>query len=350
MKALYVTRRYNEQNGEWGKISCIDTPMPKIVAPDDVLIHVAYASICGSDVHHVKDTVLHHLFGETPFRIGHEYSGIIVDSGPEAQKKGFFPGDAVTGNFVLECGHCPACRSGRREFCEHPYVSADAQAEYIVWKADQLYHLPEGTDLKEGALFEPFTIAVGAMERSDFQSGQSVFVQGAGSIGQMLIQLLSKTGASMIGAAVRTPLKQEMAMRMGADFVIDPLSEDVVKSALKKNGGKGFDIVFEASGNMECAEQALDLVRPGGTIVCVSYYLKEAELRIPLFEKLVARGIVLKGLQLAQNSWIHSMALFPKMDLLPLISDIYPLNESDRAYGELIKGKKLKILFDCSKE
>lgn len=349
MKAIYVTETFDELHKKPGRVACLDVVKPAVTEPDDVLIKIAYASICGSDAHYIKDNLLTDLFPSVPFPIGHEASGIIEDLGTEAIKKGFRIGDHVTGNFVLECGFCEACRTGERQFCKAPYVHGAAQAEYIVWKADQIYRIGKELPLDEAALIEPFNIAVGAMQRSGFKPSDSAFVLGAGSIGQMLIQLLRKSGASTLGASVRTAEKRDMALKMGADHVVDPLHQDIFEEAALHTEAKGYDIVFEMSGNVECAAQALEIVRPGGCIVMASYYPPETSLNIRLFEKIVSRGITIKGLQLAQNSWVQSLKLFPMMDFKPLISRVYSLESCEQAYQDLVSGKYMKLLFSCTK-
>lgn len=348
MKAIYVTKTYGEEDHTPGKVECLETEKPAVQEPDDVLIRVAYAAICGSDAHYVKDNLLTGLFPPAPFAVGHELSGVIEDLGPAAEVKGLRRGDRVTGDFVLECGHCAACRRGERQFCSAPHVAGGAQAEYIVWKADQVYKLPEGVSLLEGALFEPFTIAMGALDLAELKAGENAFILGAGSVGQMLIQLLAHSGASLIGASVRTASKREMALKMGADFAVDPTRENLVEAIRGRTDGEGFDVVFETSGNIACAKQALQIVRPGGTVVFLSYYAPGSILEMPLFETVVSKGITIKGVQLAQNSWIRAMKMFPKMNLRPLVSKIYPLEACEQAYADLLTGKYLKLVFRCS--
>lgn len=349
MKAVYWTREYDPATKTPGMIQLLDVEKPMIQAPDDVLIRVVYASICGSDAHYIKDDILTVVF-HAPAPIGHEISGIVEDLGPAAEAKGFKRGDWVTGDFVLECGHCAACRSGKRQFCENPQPNGAGQAEYIVWKADQVYRVPEGVSLLEASLIEPFSIAVEATERGGMELGRTVFVLGAGGIGQMMIQLAARTGASLVGTSVRTASKRAIAKKMGADFAVDPVTEDLVKTGMERTDGKGFDVVFETSGNMECARQALQLVKQGGTVVFVGYYPPDSFLEVPMFEQMIFRELTLKGAQLAQNSWIKALELFPRMDLKPVISKVYPLAECEHAYRDLISGQYLKIVLQCSED
>lgn len=348
MKAIYLTKLYDPITQAPGSVECIEVKKPQVMHSDDILIRVAYASICGSDIHFVKDDLLTDLFPPPPIPVGHELSGIIEDLGEEAEKKGFRRGDKVTGDFVLECGHCDFCRLGERQFCRYPRVASGAQAEYIVWKADQVYRIPEGVSLLGAALFEPFTIAVGALDLADMRAGQRAFVLGAGGVGQMLIQLLRRSGAAAVGASARTASKRELALRMGADFAVDPLRETVTAAAKPYAGQRGFDLVFETSGNPQCAKQALEIVRPGGTVIFVSYYPPGSVLEISLFEELVTKGVTLRGLQLAQNSWVRAMEIFPMLNLSPIISKVYQLEECRQAYADAVSGKYVKIVFKCS--
>jgi (R,R)-butanediol dehydrogenase/meso-butanediol dehydrogenase/diacetyl reductase/L-iditol 2-dehydrogenase len=344
MKAVYVTKTFDPKSATPGEVSCLEVPTPTVIEPDDILIRISYAAICGSDAHYIKDNLFPF---EPPFPAGHEFSGVIEDLGPAARAKGFKPGDAVTGNFVLECGFCEACRNGKRQFCENATANGAAQAEYIVLKANQVYPVPPGVSLLEAALIEPFTIASGAIDKADIKLGHSVLILGAGSIGQMLVQLARMAGAALVVATARTASKRELACTLGADRAIDPTHEDVAALTGELTGARGFDVVIEASGSLECATQALDLVAAGGTVVYMSYYPPGKPISLDLFEKVVVRELTIKGLQLSQNNWPRALKMFHRIDVKPLISNIYPLKDAAKAYDEVVAGSSLKLLFDC---
>ncbi|MDR2197463.1 MAG: alcohol dehydrogenase catalytic domain-containing protein [Coriobacteriales bacterium] len=343
MKAVYVTRTFDGASGTPGKVEVLEVAKPAVRDDDDVLVHIAYSALCGSDAHYIKDNLFPF---EPPFAVGHEFSGVIEEAGAHAVARGFAPGDEVTGNFVLECGFCDMCRTEKRQFCEHATANGSAQAEYIVLKAAQLYHLPPGTSLLEGALIEPFTIACGVIDKARLRLGHSVLILGAGSIGQMLVQLARLNGASLVAASARTPSKRELALNLGANAVIDPLNEDIFARS-HELAGPGFDVVLEASGSLECAQQALDLVAPGGTVILMSYYPPDQPIAIDLFKQVVVREITLSGLQLSQNNWPRALRMFSRVDVRPLISKVYPLQEAPQAYADLIAGRSLKLVLDC---
>ena len=124
-KAVMLVKDYNPERGQLGEVDCLNVPVPKLVNDDDVLIKVAYASICGSD-----PNVLKGLFPDrAPCPIGHEVSGTIKELGPKAKKLGWKVGDRVTGNFYQTCGACDYCHTGMGKYCPKGGGKIGAQAE-----------------------------------------------------------------------------------------------------------------------------------------------------------------------------------------------------------------------------
>jgi (R,R)-butanediol dehydrogenase/meso-butanediol dehydrogenase/diacetyl reductase/L-iditol 2-dehydrogenase len=127
-----------------GRIEVWEVPEDP-VGPEDVKIKVAYCAICGSDPHLVEG-----IFGwPVPFGMGHEVSGVIVELGEKATKKGLKVGDRVSGNFLRFCGACYYCQNGQQQFCLHADESNHpGYSEYLVWHESQVYRLPDGVSLK----------------------------------------------------------------------------------------------------------------------------------------------------------------------------------------------------------
>ncbi|HHV19902.1 MAG TPA: alcohol dehydrogenase catalytic domain-containing protein, partial [Thermoanaerobacterales bacterium] len=214
MKAVMLVKDYNPERGQLGEVDCLNVPVPKLVNDDDVLIKVAYASICGSD-----PNVLKGLFPDrAPCPIGHEVSGTIKELGPKAKKLGWKVGDRVTGNFYQTCGACDYCHNGMGQFCPNAVGKVGAQAEYIVWSASQLYRLPDSVDLLDGTFAEPFNIALHAIEVADMKLGDRLAISGAGGIGLMLVQLAKISGASQVTVIEPVRSKRELALELGADY------------------------------------------------------------------------------------------------------------------------------------
>ena len=165
--------------GARGEVGVVDFPKPEI-GPEDVLIKVAYCSICGSDPHIMSGLIPLTL----PYGLGHEVSGTIAELGPKATIKGLKVGDRVAGNFGEVCGVCYYCRNGQEQFCNRTVETMrPGMAEYVRWHEQQVYRIPDSVSLEEACLTEPVAIAMRAIERADIRVGAKVAVSGAGGIG-----------------------------------------------------------------------------------------------------------------------------------------------------------------------
>ena len=340
-----LVRAYNEETKERGEVACLEVPKPELKNPDDVLIKVAYASVCGSDPH-----LLEGYFDlPIPSPCGHELSGIVEALGPEANKKGLKVGDHVTGNFYRTCGCCDDCLSGQPQFCQHAEGLGAAQAEYIVWHEDQVYKIPDGVSLLDAALTEPFNIAVRAVELADFRMGAHVAVSGGGGIGLMMTQLLKRGGAGRVTVLEPQEGKRERALEMGADYVMNPLDEDIEEQVLKVTGGKGFDAIIESSGNGPAARKTLDFAARGAHLVFMSMYRRDYEMSMNLLEYTYRKELRIQGMYLAQESFPRAVKMLPQMNFKPVIEKLYSLDECSQAYADQKSGKYAKLVFDCSR-
>lgn len=344
MKAVMVVKDYNRETGELGEVACIDVPMPKIVNDDDVLIKVAYASICGSD-----PNVLKGLFPDrAPCPIGHELSGTIEMLGPKAEEQGWKVGDRVTGNFYVSCGVCDYCRDGMGQFCPNAVGKVGTQAQYIVWSSSQLYKLPDSVDLLTGTLAEPFNIALHAIEVADIKLGARLAISGAGGIGLMLVQLARICGVSQVTVIEPEERKRKLALELGADYTIDPLHDDVLAKTAEITKGLGFNVVLEASGNSKAAETALQIAAKQGHVVYFSMYKTDYNLPVNLYKYCYHNEIRIQGMFLGQSSFARAVAMLPRVNLKPIIDKIYSLDDCKQAYADQMSGKYAKLVFDCS--
>ncbi len=343
MKAVMLVKAYDAQTGTLGEIACLDVPKPQLVHDDDVLIKVKYASICGSDPH-----LLEGIWDlPIPSPCGHELSGVVEALGPAANKKGLKIGDKVTGNFYRTCGSCNDCLKGRPQFCTRAEGHGAAQAEYIVWRESQVFKIPDGVDLLDAALCEPFNIAVRTVERAEIQLGAHVAVSGAGGIGLMVTQLLKRAGAGRVTVLEPVASKRELAKKMGADFALDPTAPDIMEQVLGVTDQIGFDAVIESSGNGGAARAALDYARRGGTIVFMSMYRKGYEMPVNMLDYMYTKELTLKGLYLAQESFPRAVDMLSTVKLSPIVEKIYSLDQCVEAYQDQMSKKYAKLVFDC---
>ena len=178
-----------------GRLEVVDI-LSKAPGPEDVKIKVAYCSICGSDPHIVQENP----FGwDLPVGLGHELSGIVVELGERAVKKGLKTGDRVAGNFLKFCGTCYYCQNGQQQFCLHADESNQpGMSEFVTWHESQVYKLPDDISLEAGCLLEPISVAVRIVDKLAARIGSRVAICGGGPIGLLTLQSFKMAGASQI--------------------------------------------------------------------------------------------------------------------------------------------------------
>ncbi len=330
-----------------------DMPEPN-VAPDQVKVKIAYAGICGSDVHEVEGKAgfgirPEWMIGKAPpprragvARImGHEASGTIAEIGKDVKGE-FQVGQRVAMDFKAYCGSCWYCNNMMQGSCLNRKGSSGSMATYAVYPEGAVYPLPEDVDLDVGALLEPVSIAVHTMDIAQIRSGDTVIVTGAGPIGLLIMQMAMRSGASRILVSEPVAERRKLAKELGADVVIDPLREDLLAASNKLTDYRGFAVCFEASGRAEMAKQLLYLAQTAGTVVWAAMYPNEAEVVVsPSF--MYSRELKIHAVRVSPYSFPRALQLLSKLDLKPLIS-VRNLDDAAQAFADLRVGKGVKIL------
>jgi len=264
-----------------------DVPEPQL-KEGQALIRVAYAGLCGTDIH-----IYHGEFEPRvsyPRILGHEFSGVIEEVSKDIDY--LQKGQRVVVDTVSSCGRCPACIDGRRSACSHlklEGVDTDGGfAEYVAVDAKRVYVVDEAISLRDASLVEIYSIGVHATRRGGVEPGDFAAIFGCGRVGFSILECVSQCGVSGIAVVDVSDSKLEKAMKVGADYVINPRREDPARKIRELTGGAGADIVFEAVGHAvqipgqkpplaQCAE----VMRCGGRIVVLGQGPEE----IPVFWK-----------------------------------------------------------------
>ena len=248
-----------------------EVPDPRPGA-NDVLVRVRLCGLCGSEFRKWdgrRNTVF-------PFIPGHEWSGDVIEVGSEVQ--GVEVGDRVVGESGIHCGRCSVCRDGYgTPYCPHSEWygltgegSPGALAPYIAVRAECLHQLPDHVSHEEGALVEPLSVSYYAIwgVGGGVAPHDRVVVFGAGPIG--LLALLTATAASAPVFVVEpSPYRRDLAERLGADGVIDPLAEDPVERIMDYTGQLGATLIVECSSNERAVASTVHVAARGGRIVLV---------------------------------------------------------------------------------
>lgn len=330
-----------------GKVEVCELP-DRSTGPEDVKVKIAYCSVCGSDPHIVEG-----IFGPItdPRGLGHEASGVIVELGEQAVKKGLKIGDRVAANPSAFCGTCYYCQNGQQQFCPHiKRYKSPGMAEYAVWHESMVHKLPDEIGLKKGCLLEPVSIAVRMVEKAGLKLGQRAAVCGGGPIGQLVIQCLKRFGATALTVIEPVKERREWALRFGASFSIDPASEDVRGRADEITGNLGFDAVIDCSGSGRAAAVLPDITAKGGVVVYGSMYPEAFELPVNLYRTFFEKELTFTGCYLSPYSFPRALQLLPELDLEEFVRVVYPLGRGPEAFDRQAKGDALKVLIHCNED
>lgn len=254
-----------------------------------VQIKVSWCGICGTDLHEYLSGPIyipvghpHPLTGvQAPVIIGHEMSGKVVAVGEDVTD--FAPGDRVAACPIIGCGACRWCTSGSMAQCDRVAFlgtswTGGALAECVNLNAYQCYRLPNSIEDDAGALVEPFSAVVRAVQRSAPKPDDQVAVVGAGPMGLMSIMASRIFGCERVAAFEVASLRQEAAKLCGAQAVVNPATEDAEKRALELTNGHGFDLVLECAGVPATALLAGRLARTRGRVTLMGVFDKPAAL------------------------------------------------------------------------
>jgi (R,R)-butanediol dehydrogenase/meso-butanediol dehydrogenase/diacetyl reductase len=297
-------------------IESVPDPNP---ASDEIVIKVGRCGICGSDLHMTREP----LFGlQSGTVLGHEFAGEIVELGKDVT--GFKTGDRVAVAPLRGCGSCASCLAGEPSWCRRMMLQGGGYAEFATATAPQCATLPDGTSLADGALVEPLAVALHGVALSGLTPGSRVLVMGAGPIGIAVAFWARRLGASRVVVCDVFDRQAVLVREMGASAFVT-IDSDPAHNIEVACGGAP-DIVFECVGRPGILAQALEHVRPRGTIVmlglCTSpdsfipfaavqkevrfqtsafFYMREFQAALDVFERGQAspRAMVTETIQLA---------------------------------------------------
>ncbi|MBS3169515.1 galactitol-1-phosphate 5-dehydrogenase [Candidatus Woesearchaeota archaeon] len=311
---------------------------------DWILVNVKYAAICGSDIPRVKVKGTY-SFPTVP---GHEFSGIISQVG--SQVDGFKPGDRVTVYPLVSCGSCSYCLNGNENLCgNYNYLGSRCDggfAEYVVCPARNVIRVPENVSLEEAALVEPLSVALRGVKRAGVKRGGRVIIFGLGPIGLFAIQWAKKNGAVKIVGIDRNAHKLDIALRLGADFVLNSNEGDYLQKLHSIKSDYPFDVVLECSGSNLFQDQAITTVKKGGVISLLGNPQKETSFSEKTFQLLLRNEITLIGswnslIVPGENEWqevLHSLS-DGTISAMPVITHRFPLSEIKDVFDNLYERK-----------
>ena len=260
-----------------------ESPKPDL-RPGWVLLAVEDSGICGSEI---GAFLGHNELRRPPLIMGHEFSGLVTELGPEVPRE--WQGQLVTVNPILSCGQCRTCRRGLRQLCaSRKIIGVDypgSYAEFVAAPVGACYRI---RDSLVGALVEPLACGVRATSLAQIETGDSVMVIGAGTIGLMATRLAGARGASSCVVVDTNPARLRWASNWGATSVLNPKTDDVQALVKESTSGDGVDCVIDAVGSSQTRAQGVAVVRRGGRVVLMGLHENATNLpgnEIVRFEK-----------------------------------------------------------------
>ena len=320
---------------------------PPTIGPNDLLVRVRYASICGTDLHIWNWDAWAQRTIPIPLVVGHEFEGEVVEVGSEVG--GFEPGARVAVEGHVTCGHCRNCRAGRRHLCRNTVgigVQRDgAFAELIAVPAVNAYVMPPGMPDEIGSCLDPLGNAVHSALSFDLV-GEDVLITGAGPIGVMAAAVSRFVGARYVVVTDTNHYRLALARRMGATLAVDPTATTLRDVMGELGMREGYDVGLEMSGSPDALRSMLEVMNNGGRVALLG--IPDREVSIDL-DKVIFRGLVLKGIygrEMFETWYRMGVMLQSGLDITPVITHRFPAARFAEAFEVVRSGQCGKVVLD----
>jgi len=338
MKALVKSK---PERGLWME----EVEIPK-VGVNDILIKVTKSAICGTDLHIYRWDEWSQKTIKIGQTIGHEYVGTVADMG--AGVTGFKIGERVTGEGHIACGQCRNCRRGRQHIRENTIgigVTRNGSfAEYVVVPATNVMRMHPSIPDEMLAIMDPFGNATHTA-LSWSLVGEDVLVTGAGLIGSMCVAIAKFAGARYVVATETNEYRIELAKKMGATRVVNPLKEKL-SDVVNELGMIGFDIGLECSGSPVAFNDMLDNMYNSGKISLLGILPPKTGIN---WDKVIFKGLTLKGIygrEMYETWYQMEQMLHSGLDLSPMITHRFPINEFEKGFQIMDEGNCGKVILN----
>ncbi len=320
-----------------------DVEVP-IINKDELLIRVTAASISPGDLAIYNSGGPGFATPTLPFVFGREFCGEVVEIGSQA--KGFDKGDFISVESHIFCGVCGQCRNDQRHICQNLRVIGrdvpGGLAEYAAVPARCAWKHTDDTLKDIGAVMEPFGSSVHAVLAEDLV-GRAVLISGCAPQGLFAAGIAKAAGAKRVIALDASGYRRKLALKMGADTVIDSSAPDCLAKVIRACGPEGADAVIEMSGHAKAISLGLKALRPGGRFV--AFGLPVTNLSLDYAGDIVKRGLRLEGIAGREifRSWYKMESLLKSgaVNPRPAITHTFQLKDFKKAFA-LINSKEQK--------
>ena len=314
------------------------------IGDDQVKISVKYCGVCGTDIHiYEGDGGASEVV--PPIIIGHEFSGVVHTVGKNV--KSVQVGDRVSVDPNDACGECYFCRNAQAHFCKNMVGIGTTYpggfAEYVTVREKQVYKIPDNLSHETAALVETVSCCLHGIDLCNIKTGQTILIIGAGPIGLLMLQLAKMSGAGKIFVSEIVPEKRELALKYGADIVIDPIDEDV--GAVISANSKNISCVIECAGTIKTIEQAIKYAGRGATVMMFGLVPPNSTATIKPYE-VFQKEIKLTASFINPYTFDRAIEVLAlgKVKVDEIITDIIPLDEINQVFENASFRRRGKVL------
>lgn len=342
MKTMKALVKAKAEKGLW----LHDVPVPEI-AHNEVLIKIIKTAICGTDVHIYNWDKWAQSTIPVPMHIGHEFVGTIEKVGTHV--KDFKPGDLVSGEGHLVCGHCRNCLAGRRHLCKNTkgvgVNRPGAFAQYLAIPVSNVWYCDPDISLDIIACFDPLGNAVHTALSFDVL-GEDILITGAGPIGCMAAAVAKHAGARHIVVTDVNPFRLDLAEKMGATLTLDIRKDSIEQAQKNLNMSEGFDVAMEMSGNPDALDSIIENMCHGGKIAMLGI-MPEASFidwNKVVFNMLTIKGIY--GREMYETWYKMTSMIQTGLDISPIITHKFHYTEFEKGFETMRSGQSGKVVLN----
>lgn len=311
-----------------GQVRVEHLPQPEC-GSGQALVKVAYAGICGSDLHIFRKGM---FVSTIPEVMGHEFSGVVEQVGPGVTT--LQPGDQVVGDPRVSCGTCSWCRTGAYNLCPTLGFIGEVRpgcfAEYLVLEADKLIKIPAAVSLRRAALVEPLAVALHIAGQSRLAGAEHLGIVGAGPIGMLTMLVARSLGVKKVTVIDIAAERLALAGRLGATIL----------QTFPGGQGDQPDVAVEAVGVEATLAGALGWLKPRGRLVMAGLYEERVDIDP---NDIVVKELELVGVSAYETGDLHravELIAGSKMDVEQIVTHVLPLASAPKGFAILASGDK----------
>jgi len=325
-----------------------ELPIPEI-GPNDVLIRVRKTGICGTDLHIYNWDEWSRKTIQVPMAIGHECAGEVHAIGSHVT--GLAPGDRVSVEGHVTCGHCRNCRAGRRHLCRNTRgLGVNRQgcfAEYVAMPAVNVFPLTPDIPDDVAAFLDPLGNAVHTALSFDLV-GEDVLIVGAGPIGLMAAAVVRHVGARYVVITDVNEYRLDVARKMGVSYAVNPRERPLADVMRHLGMTEGFDVALEMSGNADGFRKMLEVMNNGGRVAILG--IPSAPIEID-WSQVIFKGLILKGVYGREmfETWYKMASLLQAgMNVSHVLTHRFRAEQFQEGFEVMRSGNCGKVILDWS--